>query len=87
MFDYSRLTAAYEESNARENQRMQGKTYEYVILDEWFNPTNRKGITANRTVRYDEFRDENIYSFADMITGDKISISQFYVKFIEVREG
>lgn len=65
---------------------VKGKQYHYIILNRYFDRTDKKGICTIERVRYDRSDDSNHYTIKDVNTGEMHSLSQFYIELKEVNE-
>lgn len=81
---YEALTKAYNEQNAKENERNKDKVFSYSLLNHNNFREVQKGRCRNVVKHYDPCFDYVIIRFTDIETGEKYSVCQFYVKLKEV---
>lgn len=84
---YEALTKAYNEQNAKENERNKGKVFSYSLLDHKSFCKIKEGKCCNVIRDYNPCFDYEIISFTDIETGEEYSVCQFFVKLKEVEHG
>lgn len=81
---YEALTKAYNEHNAKENERNKDKVFSYSLLDHKSFCEIQRGQCCNVIRHYNPCFDYEIISFTDIETGEEYSVCQFFVKLKEV---